>query len=750
MNMNGFSHKRFWMCLALILYLSLSLLSVGLLSPQSVLAQTTTVAVDDFESGNLNGGLGWLDANWSTSGTVAASNAIRYVGTYSMRLTGLAAANSAAWRRVNLSGYTGVHLQFWWRSDGLDGGEYVRVSINNGTATQVWQATNNTTYQYVDIDLSSYAMTSSFEIRVSTNANATGEYVSFDELVVMGIKTAPTTPGGCSGDPPSNPAAGWTSVDIGGASTGHTGQYANGSIYVCGSGKQIWDRADQLRYGYKSYSGDVEIVARITNWNPANEWSKAGLMIRSSTLAGASHATIMVTGNNGLHFQWRTNNNGTTSDTGGTAFSVPVWLKLTRQGTTVRAYYSANGLDWTQLGSSQSPSMGTTFLVGMAVSSRDNAVRANATFSNVSISSTMTPGVTRWGKFDNFELCPLGASAITVRPKPPGLMECASVLINSNFENSVYGDPAPWTLGEQELAAQIRSTYSCDADGNTGGYNAGNYSLWFKDDREWYPPYPVLNPWAYQDFIVPSFVTSTENVAVSINLSLYYVVPPANGTSLPFGSGGRTDGRAQDWLEALITTVDGTPLSDRALLGQGNDSPRGVFLPGSADLAPYFFDGGMEAVKNYAGQKLRLRLEANNADEQGDSRFYIDQIRCDVCYKVKEPDPEPGKVRKVGGLAQVLLPSGVKAKFQGIDVWAMQMQTGEPPSPPLYELDFQSTYTIQDSTYGFYNLQPGRYRIYAEFWYGGNLYSASVILDNLTVGEERALPDLLLVGVQAK
>lgn len=562
---------------------------------------------------------------------------------------------------------------------------------------------------------------------------------------------AQTVPGGCGGNPPPNPPAGWTSVDIGGASTGYSGQYADGAIYVCGSGQQIWDRSDQFRYVYKSYSGNVEIVAKVTDWNPADGWTKGGLMIRSSTAAGASHVTVMVTGSNGIRQQRRLSDGGTSSDSSGTgSFSVPVWLKLTKEGSTVRTYYSTNGLDWIKVSSDRTPALGSTFLIGMAISSRNNSAYANATFSNVSVSGEISSGVDRWGQFDNFELCPLGASAITVRPKPPGLMECASVLTNSDFEASLYGDPSPWVLGEQEMAVQVRSNYSCDTDGKTGGYNAGIYSLWFKDDREWYPPYIALNPWAYQEFVVPSFVTSTDNVEVSMNVSLYYVVQAPYGTTLPFGSGGRTDGRPQDMVEALVTTLDGTVLSDRAMLAQGNETPRNVFKAARVDVAPYFFDGGMEAFKNYAGQRLRLRIEANNEDEQGDSRFYLDQIRCEICYKVKEPDPEPGKVRKVGGLAEVLLPSGVKARFQGIDVWAMQMQTGDPPAPAMHELDFQSTYTIQDSTYGFYNLQPGKYRIYAEFWYGGNLYSASVIVENLTAGEDRVLPDLLLVGVKAK
>ena len=47
---------------------------------------------------------------------------------------------------------------------------------------------------------------------------------------------------------------------------------------------------------------------------------------------------------------------------------------------------------------------------------------------------------------------------------------------------------------------------------------------------------------------------------------------------------------------------------------------------------------------------------------------------------------------------------------------------------PPGELGAWSTYTIQDSTYNLFNLNPGHYRIYAETWVSGNLYTASTTI----------------------
>ncbi|MBN1812590.1 MAG: hypothetical protein JXA14_12195, partial [Anaerolineae bacterium] len=60
------------------------------------------------------------------------------------------------------------------------------------------------------------------------------------------------------------------------------------------------------------------------------------------------------------------------------------------------------------------------------------------------------------------------------------------------------------------------------------------------------------------------------------------------------------------------------------------------------------------------------------------------------------------------------------------------------------ELDYQATQSIQDSTYRFYNLNPGRYRIYAEVWVSGNLYSASTTVE-VNVGDVRTDVNLNLL-----
>jgi hypothetical protein len=81
-------------------------------------------------------------------------------------------------------------------------------------------------------------------------------------------------------------------------------------------------------------------------------------------------------------------------------------------------------------------------------------------------------------------------------------------------------------------------------------------------------------------------------------------------------------------------------------------------------------------------------------------------------------------VYRLGGRILVIL-DGRPTPMPGIDVWAIQLPDGTTPHD---ELGVWTTYSIHNSTYNLFNLNPGRYRIYAEVWVSGNLYSASTTI----------------------
>ncbi len=342
---------------------------------------------------------------------------------------------------------------------------------------------------------------------------------------------------------------------------------------------------------------------------------------------------------------------------------------------------------------------------------------------------TTIPG--RWARYDNFEICPVDQGNPDTRPKPPGLQECGNVIVNPDMEQTGIL-LQPWVLGLELNAVMGSSRYSCDPDGRPTGFNKGNYSMLLQCDRPNSWPYePAYNPLAYQQFTVPRFISPTEPVLLEMMVSLYYVVPPAyNAGQGPYQG---TQGRAEDALTVVIQDESGNDLTQAAYVTHGAISTRGTHLSFKVDMEPKFLNGS--SLRNYIGDNLRLALRAPNTLGNGDSDFYVDQIKCELCTTVLEPPLQPGKVRRLGGNVRVIM-EGKAKQMQGIDVWATQLQTGSPPAPPIGQLDFQATYTIQDSTYSFYNLTPGRYLIYAEVWASGNMYSASATVD-VVDGEDR-------------
>src|SRR6185437_15720750 len=82
----------------------------------------------------------------------------------------------------------------------------------------------------------------------------------------------------------------------------------------------------------------------------------------------------------------------TTSQTGGvTTPAYPTWMKLVRSGSTFTAFNSADGFNWTQVGSSITLTMAANTYVGLAVSSGSNSTPVTVSFDNVSITSAAQP-----------------------------------------------------------------------------------------------------------------------------------------------------------------------------------------------------------------------------------------------------------------------------------------------------------------------------------------------------------------------
>lgn len=179
---------------------------------------------------------------------------------------------------------------------------------------------------------------------------------------------------------------GWSDADIGSPALAGSASYANGSWTITGGGADIWNTADQFNFASESVSGDGSMVARVLAIQSSDPWSKAGVMFRNDSTAGAANVAVVATIGNGVSFQWRSTANGGCNFQNITGLTAPVWVKLTRSGTNFSAFYSSNGNSWTQVGTTQGILLNSGLLAGLAVTAHNNGAINTSTFTNVSVS----------------------------------------------------------------------------------------------------------------------------------------------------------------------------------------------------------------------------------------------------------------------------------------------------------------------------------------------------------------------------
>lgn len=176
----------------------------------------------------------------------------------------------------------------------------------------------------------------------------------------------------------------WTSRDIGSVAVAGSASESGGVFTVRGAGADIWGTADSFHFMSQPLSGNGEIVARVMSIQNTNAYAKAGVMIRGALTAGSAHVILDVKPGGGVEFMSRNANGGTTVFIAGAAVSVPVWLRLKRDATTVIGSWSADGATWTELGRT-TITLPTPVYVGLPVTSHSAAVLNTVTFDNVSV-----------------------------------------------------------------------------------------------------------------------------------------------------------------------------------------------------------------------------------------------------------------------------------------------------------------------------------------------------------------------------
>jgi RHS repeat-associated protein len=184
----------------------------------------------------------------------------------------------------------------------------------------------------------------------------------------------------------------WSHSDVGSVGIAGSASYSNGVFTVTATGQSIGGTTDAMHFVDQSLSGDGTIVARVVSLSGLAS-AQAGVMIRETLGATSTHAFAEATQYSG-YFLYRATTGGSTVSSTSITVALPYWVKAVRSGSTFSAYASSDGVNWLQMGTSQTISMATNVYIGLAVSGDSNTTAATATFDNVSISSTASPAPT--------------------------------------------------------------------------------------------------------------------------------------------------------------------------------------------------------------------------------------------------------------------------------------------------------------------------------------------------------------------
>ena len=188
--------------------------------------------------------------------------------------------------------------------------------------------------------------------------------------------------------------SGWTAAGIGGPAIPGGASENTGLYTVSGSGADIAGTVDSFQFASRILTGDGEIRARVVSQSNTDPWAKAGVMLRDGSGGGSINTFVAITPSNGFTFQSRAAVAGATTTVAGPASNAAPnnWVRLTRSGSLVTSYVSANGTAWTQVGTT-TVTMSSSVSAGLAVTSHNNATLGTATFDNVVVTPFPSPWV---------------------------------------------------------------------------------------------------------------------------------------------------------------------------------------------------------------------------------------------------------------------------------------------------------------------------------------------------------------------
>ena len=235
----------------------------------------------------------------------------------------------------------------------------------------------------------------------------------------------------------SFPLAPWQSVDIGSGKREGRSSIQGPAHAIHASGAGIRGTQDSFHFLSQPFSGNLLVMARLTNMFASDSAARAGLMIRENSSNGAINVSLLADPSGLAAFQFRESTDGETTLLPASLAPQRPWLKLTRAGDLITGFESPDATNWTAK-DSQFIAMQTVVQAGLAVTAHHDWGHNNATFDDV--------------RLLGIQLSVVGSAG---QPVAPATVQLAASVITQGF----FIERVEFFRGEEKLGESTQAPY---------------------------------------------------------------------------------------------------------------------------------------------------------------------------------------------------------------------------------------------------------------------------------------------------
>src|SRR5215469_10812632 len=178
----------------------------------------------------------------------------------------------------------------------------------------------------------------------------------------------------------------WLDQDLGPVGLAGTATYSSGVFTLNASGSGIYYPPDEAHLAYQMTSGNGTIVAHVVSVSGTSS-AEAAVMIRQSLDPSDADAYVYCEAGS-IVFAVRSTAGAASTTVASMSQGLPYWVELVRNGNSFSAYTSPDGINWTQLGTTQTVTMVQNVYIGLAASNQSNSSLATAKLDNVSVTTS--------------------------------------------------------------------------------------------------------------------------------------------------------------------------------------------------------------------------------------------------------------------------------------------------------------------------------------------------------------------------